>query len=257
MNGAFYIGATGLRSQQTALDVAANNVANINTPGFKRSQVRFAELMSSGASLDGLSLTRPDAATLMSGVMARTGSKVFTQGDLRQTGQMLDLAIDGDGFIELVDETGETVLWRGGTLKVNAEGLLAAENGMILKSAISVPIDAKSLSIARDGKVVAIAGEPGAAVEIGRIELALAKDASGLEVIGEGLYRAETPGDLLTAAPGEDAAGTLLQGAVEASNVELSEEMVNLLVMQRAYAANAQVLQAGDQLMAIANGLRR
>lgn len=257
MNGAFYIGATGLRSQQTALDVVANNIANINTPAFKRSQVRFSELVSPRAIQSDLTPGGPDVATMMSGVMAKGSAKVFTQGDLRQTGKPLDLAIDGEGFIELVGQDGQSLLWRGGELKVGEDGYLAASNGMPLKAMISVPLNATGLIVGRDGKVSTTSGDGAAPVEIGRIDIVLARDVDNLEAQADGLYLAPNNADLLTAAPGEDSAGVLVQGSVEASNVELSDEMVSLLVMQRAYAANAQVLQAGDQLMSIANSLRR
>jgi flagellar basal-body rod protein FlgG len=257
MNGAFYIGATGLRSQQTALEVAANNIANVNTPAFKRSQVRFADLMAAGPVRSELALFSPDAAALLSGVAARGTEQIFTQGDLRQTGEALDLAIDGDGFIELVDPAGRTLLWRGGRLNVNSDGVLAASNGMALKAMISIPVDASELSISGDGTVRVASGSGSVTTEVGQIGVVLARDLSGLEAMGDGLYRTQSDADLMTTRAGEDQAGLLKQGAIETSNVELSDEMVNLLVLQRAYGANAQVLQAGDQLMAIANSLRR
>jgi len=257
MNGAFYVGATGLRSQQSALDVIANNIANINTPAFKRSEVRFSELVSPAGDPTGLAGITQDAAALMAGVQARTSSKVFTQGELRQTGKPLDLAIDGEGFIELLGPAGQTMLWRGGALKVDADGYIAAENGMPLRAMISVPDGATALSIDRDGKVRALVDGEASPIEIGQLDVVLAKDVSALTILDEGLYQAETAADVLSATPGEDGAGVLVQGSVETSNVQLSDEMITLLLMQRAYAANAQVVQAGDQLMAIANGLKR
>jgi len=256
MNGAFYIGATGLQSQQRALDVVANNIANINTPAFKRSEVRFTELLSPR-------IDEPDTAPVqgalsaLGGVAVAASPRVFSQGDLRQTGKPLDLAIDGEGFIELLGPGGQAMLWRGGALKINGEGYLAASNGMPLKAMISLPVGATSLVIDRDGKVQAqIAGEPGP-VEVGQIDLVLAKDIDGLAGRGDGLYEAANDADMVSVAPGEDGGGALVQGSIETSNVQLSDEMVTLLLLQRAYAANAQVLQAGDQLMGIANNLKR
>lgn len=253
MNGAFYIGATGLEAQQRALDVVANNIANINTPAYKRSEVRFSELLAPRQGPE----VAPDALALLSGVAVAASPKVFAQGDLRQTGRPLDVAIEGEGFIELMGPAGQDMLWRGGTLKVGADGYLAAAGGMPLKAMISVPLGATAISIDRGGKVQAeVAGEAGL-VDIGQIDLVLAKDTAGLTAVGEGLYQPANDADLLSVAPGEDGGGSLAQGSIESSNVQLSDEMVTLLLLQRAYGANAQVLQAGDQLMAIANNLKR
>lgn len=254
MNGAFYIGATGLEAQQRALDVIANNIANINTPTFKRSQVRFSELVSPTGAVDEL---QPLTIAGLSGVAISGSPKVFAQGDLRETGNPLDIAVSGDGLLELLGPGGKSLLWRGGALKVNADGYLAAGNGLPLKAMISVPVGTTALSISRGGIVTATIDGIEDPREIGKIDLVLAKDMAGLSPQGEGLYETADLANLMTASPGEDGAGALVQGSLEMSNVQLSDEMVMLLLMQRAYGANAQVLQAGDQLMAIANGLRR
>jgi flagellar basal-body rod protein FlgG len=252
MNGAFYIGAIGLQSQQRALDVIANNIANINTPGFKRSEVRFMELMSVAAA------GQPGGADAMEGVMSEASAPVFTQGELRTTGKAMDVAIEGDGFLELQGTDGKTWLWRGGTLAINADGFLgSASTGMTLKAMIAVPREATSIAIDRNGAVRAIVREGDAGEEIGRLEVVRARDGALGAGAGGGLYEVESASDLMAAAPGEDGAGMIVQGALEGSNVLLAEQMVALMMMQRAFAANAQVLQAGDQLMAVANGLRR
>lgn len=260
MNGAFYIGATGLRSEQQALDVVANNVANINTPAFKRAQVRFAELVG-GAPVKGpadAALLPVSGADALAGVAADASPRMFAQGDLKPTGQSMDLAISGDGFIELMGAGGQTMLWRGGTLKVNADGYLAAaDSDLPLKALISVPAGATNLVIDASGQVRATA--PGAAQSsvLGRIDLVMPKDMAGLEASGGQLYKAQADARLTAVAPGDEGAGSLVQGSLESSNVQLTDEMVAMLLIQRAYAANAQVVQAGDQLMGIANGLRR
>ena len=257
MNGAFYISATGLQSQQRALDVIANNIANINTPAFKRSQVRFAEILMSASPTSELDLAQHAGLESLAGVAVSDALRGFAQGDLRETGDPMNIAISGEGFIELLGPDGQSMLWRGGALKVNDDGYLAASNGLALKALISAPVGATAIAIDRAGTVRAVVdGEP-QPVELGHIDLVLVKDMAGLSALDGGLYQAADAGGLLTTAPGEDGAGVLIQGSVEGSNVELAEEMVTLLLMQRAFAANAQVLQAGDQLMAIANGLRR
>ncbi|PVM82855.1 flagellar hook-basal body protein [Caulobacter radicis] len=248
MNGAFYIAATGLRAQQGALDVTANNIANLNTSGFKRASVRFSEMVASGQAT--VESVQP------SGVASSGAERVFTQGDLRETGGSMDLAIRGDGFIELMAPSGRSVLWRGGALKVGEDGFLSAANGMSLRGMIAVPTGAQDLLISADGRVSAIFDDQ-TRNEIGRIDLTMVRDSAALSAIGEGLYELTDGARATTLAAGEDGAGLLVQGSVEASNVQISDEMVTLLLTQRAYAANAQVVQAGDQLMAIANGLKR
>jgi flagellar basal-body rod protein FlgG len=255
MNGAFYIGAVGLQSQQRALEVIANNIANINTPGFKRSEVRFSELMG-GADASG-------APGNPGGVMAQVSPPVFTQGELRTTNGALDVAIQGDGFLELEGPDGKPLLWRGGTLSVSADGFLSAAGlGLPLKAMISVPREATGVAIGRDGEVRATLGgttaaDAGASQVIGQLEIVRAREGALTAADGGGVYQVDNVSDLTTAKPGDDGAGVLVQGAIEGSNVALTDQMVTLMLMQRAFAANAQVLQAGDQLMAISNGLRR
>lgn len=257
MNGAFYVGATGLQAQQRALDVVANNISNINTLGFKRSEVRFAELVASVSqtqSADPVFVDRP--AEALNGVQAREAVRIFQQGDLRETGKPFDIAISGDGFIELLGPGGEIWLWRGGTLRVNADGLLETESGLLLKALIEVPEDSTELRIDREGVVRSLSSGSETFDEIGTISLAMPRDPQLVEAMGSGFYRVPDEGELETVLNGQDG-GVIVQGSLEASNVELTTEMVSLLLLQRAYAANAQAVQAGDQLMSIANNLRR
>jgi flagellar basal-body rod protein FlgG len=253
MNGAFYIGAIGLDSQQRALEVVANNIANINTAGFKRSAVRFSELVASAS--NEFDAGAPDAMSGLSGVSVSATPHIWTQGDLKQTGQPLDLAINGAGFLELLGPSGHALLWRGGSMKINADGYLAAADGTPLRAMISVPQDASALSIGSDGTVSASVGTQ--TQQLGKLDLVMVKDPDSLIDAGDGYYQAVDAAQTSQVQPGDDGSGTLVQGAVEGSNVALSDEMVSLLLLQRAYAANAQVVQAGDQLMSIANGLRR
>jgi flagellar basal-body rod protein FlgG len=257
MNGAFYVGATGLQAQQRGLDVIANNVANINTTAFKRSEIRFSELvMRSSVREDSeqVNVAVPDS---LSGVEARTSPRIYEQGDLRQTSKPFDLAISGDGFVEVLGPGGQIWLWRGGAFQVNSDGLLETENGMTLRALIEVPDDASEIRIERDGRVVArVAGEE-VPVALGNISIAMPEDVHSLESVGQGYYRVANDDQLRIYEPGEKGKGVFVQGALETSNVDLSSEMITLLLMQRAYGANAQIVQAGDQLMAIANGLRR
>jgi flagellar basal-body rod protein FlgG len=179
------------------------------------------------------------------------------QGRLQSTGRAMDLAVDGAGFIELMGPAGQTLLWRGGALKVNEDGLLATQAGLPLRAAITVPVDATAIEIDADGLVRARAGETAEPVEIGRIALVRLDDAEGVERLDGGLYLVDEPARLTESQPGEDGTGLLVQGAVEGSNVEMTSEMVQLMLVQRAFAANAQIVQAADQMMALANQLKR
>jgi flagellar basal-body rod protein FlgG len=256
-NGAFHVGAIGLQSQQRALDTIANNIANVNTPAFKRSDIRFAEIIAMRADPAALPADLAREAAEVAGVMADRQVMLNQQGRVERTGQTMDIAIEGAGFIELMGPAGQTMLWRGGGLKINDDGLLAANNGMALRAAITVPQDATAMEIGADGIVRVISGSDPEAVEIGQISLVRMDDVGGIERLDGGLYRAAESTRLTEAQPGEDGAGLLVQGAMERSNVELTDEMVQLMLVQRSYAANAQIVQAADQLMAIANGLRR
>ncbi|HEY0302460.1 MAG TPA: flagellar hook-basal body protein [Rhizomicrobium sp.] len=255
MNGAFYIGAIGLDAQQRALDVVANNIANINTVGFKRSAVRFSELVAPARDAADLPMALRDRGASLDGATMVATPRVWGQGDLRPTGQMFDVAIQGDGFIELMGPAGRRLLWRGGTLRVNEDGYLATADGTVLRAMISVPQGAGALGIAPDGTVSAAID--GAAGQLGQIDLVMARAPDMLVEDGNGYYEAADDGGVVSVRPGEEGGGILVQGSLEGSNTLLADEMTNLLLLQRAFAANAQVVQAGDQLMSIVNGLRR
>lgn len=256
MNGAFYIGATGLGAQQRALEAVANNIGNINTTAFKRSAISFSELMMPVPTEEGAPVAAQNRTMGLGGVAFGATSRVWTQGDLRQTGNKFDIAIDGPGFIELMGAAGRTLLWRGGTLKVNSDGYLATSDGTPLKAMISVPTDATALSIGRDGMVSAtVDGED--SKPLGQIDLTMVKDPGDLVGVENGVYEAADGTAPYTVAAGSEGGGIFAQGAVEGANVQLSDEMVTLLLLQRAFSANAQVVQAGDQLMSIVNSLRR
>jgi flagellar basal-body rod protein FlgG len=259
VNNVFYIGATGLNAQQSAVDITANNLANMNTAAFKRGAVSFSELL----------VTAPQARTALrdkmsesiaAGVSVDPSLRVFSPGMLHESGNQFDIAIKGDGFIELQSDraSGEATLWRGGTLHVGSDGFLTAPNGQPLKAMISVPRDATALTIGTDGQVSATVPGQADLLEIGQVDLVMPVDTRTLQSVGDGIYRAQDDGLALTRVkPGEDSAGSVVQGYSEASNVTLSDELVNLMMFQRAYAANARLVQVGDELMSIANGLKR
>lgn len=257
MNGAFYIGAVGLNAQQRALDVVAQNITNMNTAGYKRSAVRFSELAMPTRDGGELPLRPAQRSDGLAGVSIHAVKRIWTPGDVRQTDNVMDLALDGDGFIELLGPAGRSLLWRGGTMKVSADGFLASADGMPLKAMISVPPGATDLKIGSDGIVSAQLSAGEGVKEIGRLDLVMVKNPDDLDEVGSGYFETTDAANIVNVDAGEDGAGLFVQGAIEQANVQLSDEMVTLLLLQRSYAADAQLVQVGDQLMSIVNSLRR
>jgi flagellar basal-body rod protein FlgG len=256
MNGAFEIGAVALRAQQSALETMANNIANVNTPAFKRADVVYSEVVANSATADAMTANLPDGrAYSPGGVRMLARDMISTQGELRGTANAMDLAIEGKGFIEMLGPEGRTMLWRGGRLEVNRDGLLTAQ-GVPLKAMITVPDDAQTLTIDRNG-TVAVITEGGEKLEIGQIGLVKLEGEIGLERMGSGLFVASEDSRVLDAIPGEDGAGEFAQGMLEGSNVDFSASMIEMLMIQRAYAASAQIIQAADQVSSITNNLKR
>lgn len=257
MNGAMDIGAVALRAQQRALDAIANNVANVNTPTYKRVDADFAAVMA--RQMPVVSETERLAANdviASGGVRFSPREMILGQGDIRATGNRLDLAIEGAGFIELMGPDGQSLLWRGGRLKLLDDGVLASEAGYALRTAITVPDDATNFEITPDGLVRADLPEA-SGVELGQLTLVRVTSGDELERLDGGYYRPVETARLIDARPGEDGAGSFAQGSIEGSNVELASEMVSLLTVQRAFAASAQIVQAADQIAGIVNSLKR
>ncbi len=262
MFDALYIGATGMRGQQMQIDTIAQNVANLHTVGYRRSVVSFAEIAASLASptpaADGLqpTATAQDALRVLGAGALPSLSLSSANGDLQQTGDPLNLAIDGAGFIEVVRADGSPAYTRAGQLHVNADGMLASADGSVLSSRIQIPSDAHDLHIAVDGLVTAMVGDKTDPIELGKIDLANFSNAAGLKPLGDNLYSATTQsGDPQTLRPGEMGAGMLKQGFLENSNVQMTDELVNLMLAQRAFELNSKVIQAADQMLGITNGL--
>lgn len=257
MSDAFYVGAVGLQTQQRALDGVANNIANVNTPAFKRTQIRFSDVVVTRSERDTAKPDTPHAPAALAGVAIDAQFMLNEQGEVERTGQAMDIAIQGPGFIELMGPGGQTLLWRGGSLKINDDGLLAASGGLPLRAAITVPDDATAIEVGSDGVVRATVPDSAEPVELGQIQLVRLDGSVDVDRLDGGVYRVPDGITLNDAQPGEDGVGLLVQGAVERSNVSLTDEMVRMMLVQRAYAANAQILQAADQMMTTANGLRR
>lgn len=258
MNDALYIAATGMQSQQLNVDTIANNMANATTPGFKRGRVNFQDLMyrdgAQALAVDGGGVASMSRG---SGVGVATLMKFFGAGDITTTANPMDLAIRGDGFLEVQLDDGSTGYWRGGTLQVTAEGWLATAEGHLLKPQIQVGRDGKPWAIAADGRVTSL-DAAGRSVELGQLELHRFINAAGLQAIGDGIYRSsEQSGESIVSRAGVDGGATLVQGGQEQSNTKLVDEMVNLMLAQRAYEMNVKVIQAADEMLGMSNNLRK
>lgn len=255
MFDALYVGATGMRGQQLQIDTIAHNIANLSTVGFRRGVLSFAEITAAASADD--TAAAPRTGLRGAGVVANVVASSVA-GELKQTREPMNVGIDGVGFMEVVRADGTLAYTRAGTLSVNADGLLAAVDGLPLSARIQVPTDTRDVGIAADGRVTVLAGEGEDRIEIGQIELAAFANAGALRAVGDNLYSAPAEaGEPRMAAPGELGLGSLRQGFVESSNIQLTDELVSLLLAQRAFELNSRVIQAADQMLSITNGLYR
>jgi flagellar basal-body rod protein FlgG len=254
MNDSLYIAATGMQAQQQNIDAIANNLANVSTAGFKRGRVNFQEMMH----VDPNQAAGAAAAPLGLGISVGSVAKDFAPGALTQTGAQLDLAINGAGFIEVTMADGSRGYTRGGTLQVSKDSYLATAAGHVLKPSIHIPANAAQIQIAADGKVSVQSAVNGPITEIGQIELANFANPSALGALASGVYApTEASGEANYGKAGAQGMGTLAQGALENSNVNLVDEMVTLMIAQRAYEMSSKVIQASDEMMGLTNNLRR
>jgi flagellar basal-body rod protein FlgG len=260
MNDSLYIAATGMQAQQLNVDTIANNLVNVNTAGFKAGRVSFMDLVYRELGRAGSAPDAPGARGLGqgTGVGVASLSKLFVQGDLKKTDVPLDLAIQGNGFFEVTQPDGTQAFTRGGSMQVNHDGFLVSADGYLLKPNVRVGNDFKQIQVSADGKVSVLASGSSTPFEAGRLEIANFANASGLVALGQNLYKSsDVSGDPVTLKPGEDGAGTVAQGFVESSNVKMVDEMVNLMVAQRAYEMSVKVIQASDEMLAMSNNLRK
>ncbi|HZY20754.1 MAG TPA: flagellar basal-body rod protein FlgG [Ramlibacter sp.] len=258
MFDALYIGATGMQAQQTQVDAIANNLTNANTPAYKKTRVSFTDLVLKAARPAGLAAPLGAVQGTGAGVALASAIRLFDPGELKKTDSPMDVAIQGDGFLELAMADGTRAYTRGGTLKVNADGQLATQAGMPLKPGISIPDGASAVVISPTGRVQVQMNGQSTPVEAGQLEVVRFTNPQGLLAQGGNVYRAtEASGEAIGGKPGEDGMGSIAQGFVEGSNVKMVEEMVSLMVAQRAYEASVKVVQASDDMLGMVNGLRR
>ena len=260
MMRSLWTAATGMIAQQLNIDVLSNNLANVNTVGFKKSRAEFEDLMYQNLKIAG-SITAgggmiPTGMQVGMGVRPTTVHKFFSQGDYQNSGNPLDIAIEGEGFFQ-VDVNGELAYTRAGAFKLNQDGTVVTANGYTLQPEFTVPPEAVNVVVTEGGHIAALdkAGEELAAADI---PLYTFINPAGLNASGRNLYIAtEASGAAVEGTPGEDNVGTMAQGFLEMSNVEVVDEMVNMIVGQRAYEVNSKAITTSDQMLGMANQLKR
>ncbi|GLT16387.1 flagellar basal-body rod protein FlgG [Vibrio zhanjiangensis] len=254
MHSALWVSKTGMAAQDTKMTAISNNLANVNTVGFKRDRVVFEDLFYSiqrqpGALVDQVNQL-PTGVQLGSGVRVVGTQKVFTQGNTQNTNQELDLAVMGQGFFQIENTDGQIMYTRNGQFHVNSEGLMVNSQGLPLEPQIQIPENALSISVGVDGTVSATTAASNVPEELGQITLAKFINPAGLEAIGGNLFReTQASGQADELIAGEDGVGRIKQGALEGANVQVVEEMVDMITTQRAYEMNAKVVSAADDML--------
>ncbi|MCY2931656.1 MAG: flagellar basal-body rod protein FlgG [Planctomycetota bacterium] len=256
---AFSTSATGMTAQQMIVDNIANNLANINTVGFKRSQMDFQDLMYVKYAQAGRDTANGTAAPtgleIGSGVRPNSTMKVYTQGEMDNTGRDLDLAIEGEGFFQ-VSVNGQIRYTRDGAFQTNAQGQLVTTSGYTVDPAITIPANARSVSVGKDGTVMAFVGTNTTGTAVGTLSLVRFANPAGLSNEGGNLLSETTAsGTPTTGTAGQDGMGMIQQGFLERSNVQMVTELVNLITAQRAYETNSRAIKAGDDMLTTANRL--
>ncbi len=255
---ALWISKTGLEAQQLNLGVISNNLANVNTTGFKRSRAVFQDLMYQNLRQAGAQSSQetqlPSGLVLGTGVRAVATEKLFTPGNIVQTQNQLDVAIKGRGFLQVLLPDGNIGYTRDGSLQRNSDGQIVTANGYPLEPAITIPDGTLTLTIGSDGTVSALVAGETAPTEIGTIELADFVNPAGLQAIGDNLFvETAASGTPQTGTPGLDGLGSLVQGSLESSNVNVVEEMVNMIQVQRAYEMNSKAIGVADAMLQYVN----
>ncbi len=256
---ALHSSAAGMQAQQLSLDVIANNLANVQTTGFKKSKIEFQDLLyqttRSAGSTQGGDNQLPTGIQVGHGAQPVATAKIFTTGELTATDEKWDIAIQGDGFFKVVLPSGEFAYTRDGAFKRNSFGVLSTSDGLALDGGIVIPEGVRSVDISPGGEVSIVTADGTQQEEIALFRFA---NPAGLESMGRNLYRTtEASGDEVEGRPNDQGFGALAQGYLEKSNVKVIEEMVNMIVAQRAYEVNSKSVQAADEMMEITNNLKR
>ncbi|WP_353614017.1 flagellar basal-body rod protein FlgG [Mangrovibacter phragmitis] len=254
MISSLWIAKTGLDAQQTNMDVIANNLANVSTNGFKRQRAVFEDLLYQTVRQPGAQssqqTTLPTGLQIGTGVRPVATERIHTQGNLNQTDNSKDIAIKGEGFFEIQLPDGTTAYTRDGSFQLDSNGQLVTNGGFPVQPAITIPSNALSITVARDGVVSVTLPGQSATQQVGQLNLATFVNTSGLESIGENLYtETQASGAPTESTPGQNGAGLLYQGYVETSNVNVAEELVNMIQVQRAYEINSKAVSTTDQML--------
>ena len=258
MNKAMWVAMTGLEAQQTRMSVISNNLANVNTTGFKKDRALFEDLLYQNVRQAGAQASQdtqlPSGFMMGTGVRAVATQKLHTQGNIVQTNNSLDVAISGRGFLQVLLPDGTLAYTRSGALMTDATGQLVTANGNLIQPSITIPENAQSVTIGSDGTVsVQIPGQA-APTQLGNIQLADFINPTGLQPIGDSLFlETASSGAPITGNPGISGMGTLVQGALETSNVNVVEELVNMIETQRAYEMNSKAISTSDRMLQYVN----
>jgi flagellar basal-body rod protein FlgG len=257
-----FTAATGMIAQQLNLDVIANNLANVNTAGFKKSKTDFQDLMYQIVEEPGTTGSQqgssPTGIQVGLGVRPAAVGKVYSQGDFESTSNPLDMAIEGEGFFQVTLPDGTTAFTRAGSFKLNETGTIVTSDGFELDPAITVPVDALIVTVGTDGIVSVRQPGSAAATQVGQIQTARFQNPAGLRAKGRNLFEeTESSGTPTLSNPGETGFGTIAQGFLESSNVSVVEEIVSMVTGQRAYEANSKVIQTADQILSNAINVKR
>ena len=249
-----WISKTGLESQQLQMDVVANNLANVSTNGFKRGRAVFEDLLYQTLRQPGAQSSQqtqlPTGLQIGTGARPVATERLFTQGNLQQTGNDHDVAIQGNGFFQVLLPDGTTAYTRDGSFHSDSQGQLVTASGFPVQPSITIPPNALSLTIGKDGTVSVKVPGSATPVQVGTMQLATFVNAAGLQAMGENLYlQTASSGTPSTNAPGTNGTGMLNQGYVETSNVNVVEELVNMIQTQRAYEINSKAIQTSDQML--------
>lgn len=262
MMRSLWAAATGMTAQQLNVDTIAHNLANVNTAGFKRVRVDFQDLMYQTLRMPGSPAT--ESVQLPTGIQVGLGTrpaatvKNFQQGVFEQTGNPLDVVIEGNGFFQISLPSGETAYTRAGAFKMDSDGNIVTSDGYPLEPPIAIPANARDISVMNDGTVAVLVPGETDPTTVGNIELAVFPNPAGLANIGHNLYvQTAASGAPTIGAPGLDGVGTISQGVLELSNVQVVEEMVNMIVAQRAYEACSRAIKISDTMLETANNVTR
>lgn len=249
-----WIAKTGLDAQQTQLDITSNNLANVSTTGFKRSRAVFEDLMYQTLRQPGAKSSQqtdiPEGLQIGTGVRPISSVRVHTQGNLQQTGNQFDVAINGQGFLQVQMPDGTNAYTRDGSLHMDAQGQLVTSNGFPISPAVTLPANAQSVTIAQDGTISVTLQGSAIPQQVGSLQLANFMNSAGLQAIGQNLYvETAASGTPSNGTPGTNGLGLLSQGYVETSNVNVVEELVNMIQTQRAYEINSKAITTSDQIL--------